>query len=367
MSQKSNVSDEHTESFILETMDIPHYKDDVTHPRQPTVKNVTTQGLIVCLDHLHASQDETSDNNSSTNEEEELGVADEREISHVRFFDDDDSNTPGTEAVLYKSFGKKGNGYGQLQDAVDIKCLTDGKVIVTDIVNNKLQMFNRSGRPTAMYIADEMIEPWGLTLTTERNFAVVSRKTRLVSVISSDGQVLGTFGNECFRCPCGIVTTDDGHFVITDSVANTVSLHNVDGDVLMYFQHDRLPFKQPRYVTVSSTTGDVIVSDSGNHCLKVFDSSGKFLRRMGAYGTADGCLKFPRGVCTDSLGNIYVADHYNNRISVFSQTGGFSCQLVTSSNGLHHPQGVAISSNQNLYITHGDLKSSQIMVFKLRP
>ena len=357
MSQILNAAEERTENFALKTMDVSHPKD-VTQPNQSNTDNITTQGVIVCLDHV------TSDDNSSVNEQE-IRVANGREINRVRFAEDNNSLSLGSRAILYKSFGKKGDGYGLLQDAVDIKCLSDGNVVVTDIVNNKLQIFTTSGRAGAMYIADEMIEPWGVTLTAEHHFAVVSTKTRLVSIMDQKGKVLSTFGDECFQCPCGIETTDLGHFIITDSVANTVSLHNTDGGVIKYFEPDRLQFKQPRYVTVSRH-GEVIVSDSGNHCLKVFDKSGKFIRQMGHYGTADGCLKFPRGVCTDSVGNIYVADHYNNRISVFLQTGQFSHQLITSSNGLHHPQGVAISTRHTLFVTHGDLKASRIMVFKLR-
>ena len=49
-----------------------------------------------------------------------------------------------------------------------------------------------------------------------------------------------------------------------------------------------------------------IVSDIGNHCLKVFDKSGKFLYKIGEKGEADGQFLFPWGLCVEKYG-----DHQN--------------------------------------------------------
>ena len=74
----------------------------------------------------------------------------------------------------------------------------------------------------------------------------------------------------------------------------------------------------------------VLVADSGNHCIKAFDSnSGAFLAKFGARGVADGCLDWPKGICVDANDNVIVTDMYNNRVSMFSPDGQFVKHLVT--------------------------------------
>ena len=116
------------------------------------------------------------------------------------------------------------------------------------------------------------------------------------------------------------------------------------------------------------TTGpynEVVVSDSNNHCLKVFDSSGNFLRKIGSEGSGDGQLKFPRGVCTDYDGNIIVADRNNDRVSQFSMNGTFIQHLLTSKDGIKDPYAVAISITKNLVVTEGGAERASLKVFQL--
>lgn len=54
----------------------------------------------------------------------------------------------------------------------------------------------------------------------------------------------------------------------------------------------------------------------------------------GTSGTGDGQLSSPHGVAVDGLGEVYVADSYNHRVQVFSDTGGYQRQwALTSSYG----------------------------------
>ncbi|KAK7482087.1 hypothetical protein BaRGS_00026671, partial [Batillaria attramentaria] len=127
-------------------------------------------------------------------------------------------------------------------------------------------------------------------------------------------------------------------------------------------------FSVPRYVCVTGS-GKIVVSDSGNHCVKVFSPEGEYLHRIGSYGTADGQLKVPYGVCSDHEEHIYVADHYNDRVSVFSLEGEFLQHVLTSSSGLSRPKSVAMrpSHIRKLYIAHGGLRSNEVLVYQLLP
>ena len=52
----------------------------------------------------------------------------------------------------------------------------------------------------------------------------------------------------------------------------------------------------PKGVTVDNKIGDIYVADYVNHCVKVFDSSGKFLFKFGDSVFGKGKMPYPKGV-----------------------------------------------------------------------
>ena len=74
-----------------------------------------------------------------------------------------------------------------------------------------------------------------------------------------------------------------------------------------------------------------IVSDSGNHCLKVFDKSGKFSYKIEEKGEADGQFLYTWGLCVEKYGNhqnLLVCDSSNGRIQQFTMEGSFIGKTV---------------------------------------
>lgn len=84
----------------------------------------------------------------------------------------------------------------------------------------------------------------------------------------------------------------------------------------------------PRGVAVDPSTGNVYVVDAGGsqHRIQRFDASGNFIAQIGAgpTGALGAQLNQPRGVATDSAGNVYVSDGTNLRIQRFAPDGGFN-------------------------------------------
>jgi DNA-binding beta-propeller fold protein YncE len=71
--------------------------------------------------------------------------------------------------------------------------------------------------------------------------------------------------------------------------------------------------KYPFGIALDSS-GNVFVTDSGNHRIQKFSSSGNFIKTSGTVGSAVGQFEFPMYVALDSSGNVYVADTSNHRI-----------------------------------------------------
>ncbi|XP_052099379.1 tripartite motif-containing protein 2-like [Mytilus californianus] len=270
-------------------------------------------------------------------------------------------------ALLYKTFGCHGTRDGNLKDGSDISYMSQGRCVVADLLNCRLSIFSKSGRNTLTIQNEDTIEPWGVTVH-EDIVLVTSRRKRLVLKMSQTGDYEeSSFGDSLFQDPCGIATTKDHRIIITDIQSMKVSIHDWSGkwldDICLPDNHG-LQFKTPRYVTVSPL-GDIIVSDSGNHQIYIFSSNGNFKKTFGCYGSNDGQLKVPYGICCDKFGNIFVADHYNDRISFFSKDGEFVRQIITKHDGIFHPQGISISPDMKLFITHGSLKAREVKVFNL--
>ncbi|XP_046579093.1 tripartite motif-containing protein 2-like [Haliotis rubra] len=262
-------------------------------------------------------------------------------------------------------FCQTGSQSGQLHHATDVGVMGNGDLVVTDMICSKLKVFTSSGVVGCVYAADDVSEPWGATDIGSEKIAVTSRKSQSVVIVCKTwGNVLKRFGNGFFKSPCGITNVGDSTVIVTDDVANRVSIHDVNGGKVVAYIGEHLQFKNPRYVAVSAN-GNIIVSDSGNHSIKVFDRNRNFVRSFGKYGRSDGCFRFPHGVCTDSHNNILVADQYNSRVSVFDELGRFSCHIVTSLHGVQHPQGVALTSDLRLCVTVGDMKPNRLLIFQL--
>ncbi len=101
------------------------------------------------------------------------------------------------------------------------------------------------------------------------------------------------------------------------------------------------------------SSGNIWVSDTYNHRVQKFSSSGTYLSQFGSYGPGNGQLIKPFGIAFDSAGNIYVADVFNHRIQKFSSSGTYLSQFGSYGTGngqFDHPQNIAFDSADNIYV-----------------
>jgi DNA-binding beta-propeller fold protein YncE len=102
-------------------------------------------------------------------------------------------------------------------------------------------------------------------------------------------------------------------------------------------------------ISVSLTGDRVVVLSWWSHNVNVYSIAGdSLLPSIGGEGYGNGQLYHPDDVATDSKGRIYVADTYNNRIVLFSDSGKFLRNLVEL------PEGAPVAlylHTKYLYIT----------------
>ncbi|MHA2032267.1 MAG: 6-bladed beta-propeller, partial [Candidatus Kariarchaeaceae archaeon] len=109
--------------------------------------------------------------------------------------------------------------------------------------------------------------------------------------------------------------------------------------------------------------GNIFVSDIQTYIQK-FDSSGNFLLGWGALGTDPSQFDNPRGLAIDSEDNVYVADGNNYRIQKFDNDGNF-LEIISGPGVplgyLQIPYDVTFDSLGDLYVA--DTGNNRIQIF----
>lgn len=82
-------------------------------------------------------------------------------------------------------------------------------------------------------------------------------------------------------------------------------------------------FTWPRGISVGPDNL-IVVADSSNHRVQVFDANGTYQKEFGTYGNGDGEFDCLAGVAINRIGQFIIADRYNHRIQVFDPAGEIS-------------------------------------------
>ncbi|XP_004925174.2 RING finger protein nhl-1 isoform X2 [Bombyx mori] len=187
------------------------------------------------------------------------------------------------------------------------------------------------------------------------------QKRRLQFSVGSRGSEPG-----CFTWPRGIAVGPDNTMVVADSSNHRVQVFDSNGIFIKEFGQygsGEGEFDCLAGVAVNRI-GQYIIADRYNHRIQVFDPQGRFLRAFGSQGTGDGKFNYPWGITTDALGFIYVCDKENHRVQVFQSDGTFVGKFGSFGaklGQLEHPHYIAVSSTNRVLVS--DSNNHRIQVF----
>jgi len=162
-------------------------------------------------------------------------------------------------------------------------------------------------------------------------------------------------GRNQFSSPRAVAVAADGSIYVADTRNNRVKRLAADGTTLSIWGAEggtstragTLPgeFSSPAGIAVDGS-GNVLVSDYGNHRVQKFTGQGAPLAQWGTYGSAPGQFAYPRGVAVANSGDIYVADTNNQRVQVLSALG-----TPVAAFDVHWPEGVLAIGNRSFVAT----------------
>ena len=117
------------------------------------------------------------------------------------------------------------------------------------------------------------------------------------------------------------------------------------------------------YGVAVSDGDEIVVADSNNHRVQVFDSNGTFLRSFGHKGENVGEFNRPFGIATDKDRKIFVADKDNHRVQIFSWEGGHLGSFGgkgSLDSQLSNPWGLSLDSTGNIIVADAGNKLIKI-------
>ena len=312
---------------------------------------------------------------------------------------------------LFK-FGTFGSGDGQFNFPFGLAVDAADRIIVTENFNNRVQIFDESGNFLSKFGSvgsgnGQFSGPRGIAVNSSSDIIVADPTFHRIQVFDSSGNFLFKFGSRCVLASgIGCVDPDgpgpleigDGQFfsgeivavnatdniIVSDRDNSRIQVFDQSGNFLFKFgsrcvlasgigcvdpdgsgplQIGDGQFNFARGVAVDES-GNIIISDTRNHRIQVFDPSGNFLFKFGTFGSGDGQVRFQIGVTVNNSNQIIVADAGNHRIQVFDSLGNFLYKFgnIGSNDGQFlGPRNVAVDGTGRMIIT--DPVNHRVQVF----
>lgn len=240
--------------------------------------------------------------------------------------------------------GIAGSALGDLNTPHGIDIGPDGAIYVADSGNNRIQKFATDGT---------LLDSWGT----------------YASVLEDDAP--GGTMNE----PWDVAVSGDGSIYIADTFNHRIQKLTADGKFVKMWGtfaqgEDPESMWGPRGIAIDPQ-GNVLVTDTGNKRVLVFDENLNYVTQFGGAGFEAGELDEPVGIAISNSGQVVIADTWNRRVQIFEpdesglnyiQVGVFDVEAWYGT-GIDNKPYVAISPDNTILVS--DPEGVRILEFSM--
>nr|CAG4651623.1 EOG090X01W2 [Triops cancriformis] len=162
-----------------------------------------------------------------------------------------------------------------------------------------------------------------------------------------------------FTEPSGVAVNAQNDIIVADTNNHRIQIFDKEGRFKFQFgecgkRDGQLLY--PNRVAVVRNSGDIIVTErSPTHQIQIYNQYGQFVRKFGA-----NVLQHPRGITVDNKGRIIVVECKVMRVLIFDQMGNV-LQKFGCSKHLEFPNGVVVNDKQEIFIS--DNRAHCVKVF----
>ena len=216
------------------------------------------------------------------------------------------------------------SGANPVRNAAGVLILPDGDIAISDSITNNVKIYKRDGAYVST-ICEGLGKPWGLTMLRNGDLAVCYPSTKSVHVFSLQDKTTSK-----------LKATIRGTKSLRESVGGTFKKPN--------------KFKCPQYI-IANKPNNLVVSDyKANGLYNISLEGEEAYTCQVMYGSkSTGSVRAPQGVCSDSLGNVLVAECKTDRVLLLllSSEGRFlqEQEILTNKNDVKTLTALAVRGN----------------------
>ena len=250
------------------------------------------------------------------------------------------------KGILLKKITTKMKGDQGTPDVRDILLAGESHLVAVDNKNSCVKTIQIVGDSFLTKRLQLKSEPWGGTRLQPSMIAVTGLKVIYIITITDQLALQSTVKTR--KDYWGICAISPINLACSCKYPPGVDIVDITGRRLRTIETDPLGeplFEMPGYLAMN---GDcILVTDRAKKCLTCIDQEGKvvFIYR----GEGEEKLAFPRGLCVDKQGRIYVADHDRGCVHLLSRTGMYLCQVMS----VPKPRTLCLDHNdKSLYLSN---------------
>ena len=223
-------------------------------------------------------------------------------------------------------FDKEGKRLRSVQHKLRWCCCVavdgDDNIYYIDLGSNKIMRCNRNGGLVKVHKVKQVQGSGhrGVAVVGDEVMVCEDDNNGTIMVYDRQLQYVRQITGRGMRGFHDLSPDSHGNLYVTDCDNSVIRVFSIDGDLLHSFGCDENGVKKlsrPWGVCVAGQY--VYVTDIGLDNVSVFttEGGGAYVTSFGHRGSEEGCFRFPRGLCVDRDGFVYVADVNNHRVQVF--------------------------------------------------
>ena len=247
-----------------------------------------------------------------------------------------------------------------------------GRILVTDTSRQPVFVFDEPAGRLELWEKAEgqynFASPAGIALAPDGQVWVADADLGLVARLDRRGNTLPGLGRGLLRRPTGLaLDAAGGRLFVADTHAHDIKVFGLDGSLLHTLGRRGDGPGEFNYPThLAFARGRLYVADTMNARVQVIEAAtGRHLRNIGDRGVYVGNLVRPKGVATDSEGNVYVVESYNDHLLVFNGEGEFLMPiggLGKEIGQFYMPAGVWTDARNRVFVA--DMFNGRVAVFQ---
>ena len=260
--------------------------------------------------------------------------------------------------------GCKGGGQGKFHSPRAVQVDKEGFMYVADTGNRVIQKLDSSGKFVKQFRIDcgnkdystcdvAMNRKLDVVICTETAIgtSVTPTAGNTIAIYSTEGVLKHRFTTKVLKCSLCVAVNDHGEIVVSDYLVHSLFMYDDKGTLIRRIGQPS-SFNHPAFICIGPND-TIIVSDTNNDTVQMFNRDGESVRKFGSSGSGPGQLKQPFGVATDGE-LIFVVDSGNGRIQVFNINGAFTSVIESGDKPLNQPRGIAVTNDGHVLVADRD-------------